>query len=212
FPTRRSSDLRVIDISDKMDIDGNLSWDAPQGDWTVVRMGMTTTGIENHPAAPSAQGLEVDKINRKALQQHFEGFIGDILKSMPASERKAFKYVVADSYETGSQNWTDGFDEVFQKTYGYDPKAFLPVLTGRIVNSVEVSNRFLWDLRRLVADKVAYEYVGGLRELCEENGLQMWLENYGHWGFPSEFLMYGGQSNLIGGEFWAEGDLGSIEC
>jgi hypothetical protein len=191
---------------------GTLQWEAPAGDWTILRTGMTTTGIKNGPAAPNATGLEVDKINKKALQQHFDGFVGDILKSMPAEERKAFKYVVADSYETGSQNWTEGFSQKFSDTYGYDPKFYLPVLSGRIVNSVEASNRFLWDLRRLVADQVAYEYVGGLRELCEEHGLQMWLENYGHWGFPSEFLMYGGQSHLIGGEFWAEGDLGSIEC
>jgi hypothetical protein len=38
-----------------------------------------------------------------------------------------------------------------------------------------------------------------------------WLENYGHWGFPGEFLQYGGQSDEIGGEFWSEGDLGDIE-
>jgi hypothetical protein len=37
------------------------------------------------------------------------------------------------------------------------------------------------------------------------------LENYGHWGFPAEFLQYGGQSDEIGGEFWSEGNLGDIE-
>lgn len=202
----------IIDISEFLSDDGVLNWNAPEGNWTVLRMGMSPTGIINGPSAPNAAGLEVDKINKKALNQHFEAFVGDILSSMPPSERTALKYVVADSYETGSQNWTDGFQNTFKATYGYDPKTFFPVLTGRIVNSVEESNRFLWDLRRLVADQVAYKYVGGLRELCEENDLQLWLENYGHWGFPSEFLMYGGQSHLIGGEFWAEGDLGSIEC
>lgn len=202
----------ILDISNKLSKDGKLSWLVPAGNWTILRIGMTTTGVKNGPSAPNATGLEVDKINKKALNQHFKGFVGDILESMPEAERKSFKYVVADSYETGSQNWTDEFQSTFKETYGYDPKTYFPVFTGRIVNSVKESNRFLWDLRRLVADKVAYEYVGGLRELCEANGLQMWLENYGHWGFPSEFLMYGGQSNLIGGEFWAEGDLGSIEC
>lgn len=202
----------LIDLSSKLSKDGTLNWVAPEGDWTILRMGMTTTGITNGPAAPNATGLEVDKINKKALNQHFEGFIGEILSSMPQEDRIAFKYVIADSYETGSQNWTDDFQTTFQETYGYDPNIYFPVFTGRIVNSVEESNRFLWDLRRLVADQVAYEYVGGLRELCEDNGLQLWLENYGHWGFPSEFLKYGGQSDLIGGEFWAEGDLGSIEC
>jgi hypothetical protein len=206
------SSNEVIDISDRLADDGILTWQVPEGKWTILRFGMTTTGIKNAPAAPEAVGLEVDKINKNALKKHFESFIGEILKSMPVDERKAFKYVVADSYEAGSQNWTDDFGQTFKESYKYDPKPYLPVLTGTIVNSVEESNRFLWDLRRLIADKVAYEYVGGLRELCEENGLKMWLENYGHWGFPSEFLMYGGQSNLIGGEFWAEGDLGSIEC
>jgi len=81
-----------------------------------------------------------------------------------------------------------------------------------VVNSVEESNRFLWDLRRSIADAVAYEYVGGLRKISNENNLKLWLENYGHWGFPSEFLMYGGQSNLVAGEFWNEGSLGNIEC
>lgn len=206
------SNDNVIDLSDKLSKNGILKWDAPDGQWTILRTGMATTGITNAPAASNATGLEVDKINKEALQQHFEGFVGNILDSMPPKDRKAFKYVVADSYETGSQNWTDNFEKIFQETYDYDPKPYLPVMTGRIVNSVEESNRFLWDIRRIIADKVADDYVGGLRELCEENGLKLWLENYGHWGFPSEFLKYGGQSDLIGGEFWAEGDLGSIEC
>jgi len=119
---------------------------------------------------------------------------------------------VADSYEMGAQNWTDGFGEQFQKRYGYGPKPWLPVLTGRIVGSADQSERFLWDLRRLVADRVATDYVGGLREASKAQGLGLWLENYGHWGFPSEFLRYGAESDRIGGEFWVTGDLGSIEC
>lgn len=99
----------------------------------------------------------------------------------------------------------------FKKKYGYDPVVYLPVLKGMIVGSPDQSDRFLWDLRRLVADRVAYDYVGGLREVCHKQGLTTWLENYGHWGFPGEFLQYGGQSDEVGGEFWCEGSLGDIE-
>lgn len=66
-------------------------------------------------------------------------------------------------------------------------------------------------MRRLVADRIAYDYVGGLRDISHKYGLQTWLENYGHWGFPGEFLQYGGQSDEIGGEFWSFGELGNIE-
>ncbi len=191
--------------------DGTLDWDVPAGDWIILRTGMTPTGTRNAPASPEGQGLEVDKMNRAAARAHFNTFIGEILRRMPARDRKAFTRVIADSYEMGPQNWTDGLAPDFQKRYGYDPLPWLPVLTGRLVVSADKSERFLWDLRRLVADRIATEYVGGLREAAEEQGLKLWLENYGHWGFPAEFLQYGSQSDRIGGEFWVTG-LGEIEC
>lgn len=131
---------------------------------------------------------------------------------MPAADRKALTRVVADSYEMGSQNWSDDLAESFQKQFGYDAIPWLPVLSGRIIGSAAQSERFLWDLRRIVADRVASEYVGGMNESSRKNGLGLWLENYGHWGFPGEFLKYGANSDRIGGEFWVTGDLGSIEC
>ncbi len=202
----------VLDISDKMDKSGKLSWEAPDGEWTVMRFGMTPTGTKNSPSAPQGKGYEVDKANRELVRFHFEQFIGDFLKRIPEENKSAFKYVIADSYETGSQNWTDDFEQSFEERFGYNPKKYLPVFSGRIVGSVAESDRFLWDLRRAVADDVAYKYVGGLREIANEHGLKLWLENYGHWGYPSEFLMYGGQSDFVSGEYWNEGTLGDIEC
>lgn len=202
----------VLDLSDKMDADGQLTWNAPPGEWTILRFGMTPTGTKNSPSAPQGKGYEVDKANRELIRFHFEQFIGELLRRIPEESKSAFKYVIADSYEMGSQNWTDDFEQKFEQRYGYNPKKYLPVFSGRIVGSVAESDRFLWDLRRAVADDVAYEYCGGLREISNENGLKLWLENYGHWGFPSEFMMYGGQSDFVSGEYWNEGTLGNIEC
>ncbi len=202
----------VRDLTKQLAADGTLGWNVPPGDWIIQRLGMTPTGMKNSPASPEGQGLEVDKMNRPLAKYHFDSFIGEVLKRVPAAERKAFTRVVADSYEMGSENWTDGFAAQFQQRYGYDPTPWLPVLTGRLVGSADQSERFLWDLRRLVADRVATDYVGGLRDACKPHGLGLWLENYGHWGFPGEFLKYGGESDRIGGEYWVTGDLGSIEC
>lgn len=202
----------VYDISDWMDDNGILEGDAPEGEWTVLRFGMTPTGTMNAPAAPQGKGYEVDKASAALARFHFDQYIKRIQERIPEENRSAFKYVIADSYEMGSQNWTDGFAQRFQEKYGYSPITYLPVFSGRIVNSAEESERFLWDLRRMVADDVAYGYVGGLRQVSNEHNLQLWLENYGHWGYPGEFLMYGGQSNLVSGEFWNEGSLGDIEC
>lgn len=201
----------VQQLGDSLAADGTLHWQVPPGRWVIQRIGMVPTGVTNAPAPPEATGPEVDKMSSEALKAHFEAFIGRILDSLPDNDRKTFRHVVADSYETGSENWTDGFAGAFKQRYHYDPLPWLPVLSGRLVGSAEASDRFLWDLRRLVADKIAYAYVGGLRQLSEAHGLRVWLENYGHWGFPSEFLLYGGQSDDIAGEFWTEGDLGTIE-
>jgi hypothetical protein len=203
---------KIIDISNLMDTDGNLSWNAPAGEWTIQRYGMAPTGTTNAPSAPQGKGYEIDKVNKRLVQFHYQQYVGELLKRIPEESKDAFKYVIADSYEMGSQNWTDGYEQRFEKKFGYNPKKYLPVFSGRIVGSVEESERFLWDLRRSIADDIAYEYVGGLKESSNNDNLKLWLENYGHWGFPSEFLMYGGQSDLVSGEFWNEGTLGDIEC
>ena len=200
----------IVDLTDKVK-DGVLTWDAPEGTWTISRHAVRTTGQTNSPASPEGTGLEIDKMSREHVEYHFDQFIGEILRRIPAEDRKTFKVVVEDSYETGGLDWTDDMIEAFQESYDYDPTPYLPVLAGNIVGNADVSEKFLWDLRRLIADRVAKDYVGGLREISNRHGLTTWLECYGHWGFPGEFLQYGGQSDEVAGEFWSEGSLGDIE-
>lgn len=202
---------KVIDISKYMSSDGTLSWKVPAGKWIIERSGMVPTLVHNAHAAPEGTGLETDKMSKEHIAAHFDAFLGEIIRRIPAQDRKTWKVVVGDSYETGSQNWSDQFIEKFKLTYNYDPTPYIPILRGKVVGSADQSDRFLWDLRRFIADKVAYEYVGGLRELSHQNGLTTWLENYGHYGFPGEFLQYGGQSDEVSGEFWNEGLKGVIE-
>jgi len=202
----------VVDLTDMMDADGRLAWDAPPGRWIVMRAGMVPIGTQCAPASPESRGLEVDKMNREHIRSLFDGMVGEFLRRTPPDERKAFKYVIADSYETGPQNWTDGLVEKFEERFGYSPVRFLACLNGRVIDSPELSSRFLWDLRQFIAESIATEYVGGLRDISNKHGLKLWLENYGHWGFPSEFLLYGSMSDQVGGEFWENGDpLGNVE-
>ncbi|MCX6895517.1 MAG: glycosyl hydrolase, partial [Verrucomicrobia bacterium] len=196
----------VQNLTAQLASDGTLNWDVPAGEWIILRTGMTPTGAHNHPTTDEGRGYEVDKMNRAAIFAHYDAMVGKLAARMPQADRSALRHVVIDSYEVGSQNWTDGFGELFRQTYNYDPAPWLPVLTGRIVGSANQSDRFLWDLRRLVADRIAYDYVGGLRDAAHQHGLRLWLENYGHWGFPAEFLQYGGQSDDLGGEFWVTSD------
>ena len=202
---------KVLDISKYMLADGTLQWQVPKGKWIIERSGMTPTKVQNVHASPEGTGLETDKMSREHITSHFDSFLGEIIRRIPAKDRKTWKVVVADSYETGGQNWSDQFIDKFKLSYGYDPLPYIPVLQGKIVGSADYSNRFLWDLRRFIADQVAYDYAGGLKSISAKYGLSTWMENYGHYGFPGEFLQYGGQSDEVSGEFWNEGTKGNLE-
>lgn len=201
----------VRELSAQLAADGTVTWDAPAGDWVLSRVCMVSTGVKNGPTAPEATGYECDKLSKAAVAAMFDGMMGEFVRRIPAAERSAWKYVILDSYEKGPQNWTDGMAALFRQRFGYDPLPWLPALAGRVVGSAARSDRFLWDLRRLVADEVGDSYVAGLREVSNRYGFKTWLENYGHWGFPSEFLKYGADSDEIGGEFWFTGGLGTVE-
>lgn len=202
----------VADLTVRVGKDSTITWNAPKGDWIVLITGTAPTEVRNSPCTKEATGYEIDKLDKAAAEEHFDSFIGRLLAKIPPESRSAVAHVVIDSYEKGSQNWTDSMAPAFRRAYGYDPYPFLPALTGRIVGSAERSERFLWDLRRLVADLIATEYIGGLRERCHANGLKLWMENYGHWGYPGEFLNYGGAGDEVAGEFWlSKPERGPVE-
>ncbi|MBQ4199197.1 MAG: DUF4886 domain-containing protein [Kiritimatiellae bacterium] len=202
---------KAVVLSGKLRPGGTLDWEMPAGKWILYRVAAAPTGTKNGPANPEATGYEVDKMSGNLIASHFDAYLGKILDRTPAANRKSIRHAVLDSYEQGGQNFTDGLAGKFKASFGYDPTPYLPSLSGMAVGSRADTDRFLWDLRRFVADEVAYSYVAGLRRASNARGLETWLECYGHWGFPGEFLQYGGQSDEIGGEFWCEGSLGDIE-
>ena len=45
---------RVIDLSEKMTIDGTLEWNVPNGNWTIMRFVSRSTGQTTRPAPSKA--------------------------------------------------------------------------------------------------------------------------------------------------------------
>ncbi len=88
----------------------------------------------------------------------------------------------------------------FQKRRGYDPLKFLPAFTGRVVDNPAVTERFLWDMRRTIADLFAENYYGHFAELCRRHGLSNAVEPYTG---PFESLQCGAPADIVMGEFWS---------
>ncbi|HEV7219676.1 MAG TPA: glycosyl hydrolase, partial [Terriglobales bacterium] len=171
----------VVDLTSKMHPDGTLDWTPGEGTWVVLRIGYSLLGITNHPATPEATGLEVDKLDHRFVKDYFEKYLDSYKETVGADEmgKKGIQYVINDSWEAGSQNWTDNMLAQFKKLRGYDATPWLPVLTGRVVDSAEASDRFLWDFRKTIADLIANEHYGQLEETLHERGM-------GHYGESHE--------------------------
>jgi alpha-L-rhamnosidase len=171
----------VVDLTSKMSADGKLDWTPPAGDWVVLRFGYSLLGITNHPATAEATGLEVDKMDRRFVKNYFDKYL-DSYKDIVGADmmgKKGIRYVINDSWEAGSQNWTDNMIQQFKKLRGYDPLPWMPVLAGQVVESAEASDRFLWDFRKTIADLIANEHYGQLEDTLHERGM-------GHYGESHE--------------------------
>ncbi|MBN2211465.1 MAG: hypothetical protein JW709_08740 [Sedimentisphaerales bacterium] len=191
---------QIMDLTDKMAPDGKLTWDVPEGDWIVLRLGHTLTGKKNHPAPAGGCGWECDKLSKKAVEAHFNGFIKKLADDAGELAGKSFTTTHIGSWEVGVQNWTADFRAEFIQRRGYDPIVMLPVVTGYIIDSREASERFLWDLRQTISELLIDNYAGHLRELANQSGLRLSIEGYT--SCPCDELAYGGRADEPMGEFW----------
>ena len=180
-PTEAVSKSDVVDLTSKMGADGTLDWTPPAGNWVVLRFGYSLLGITNHPATAEATGLEVDKLNRGYVKNYMNGYL-DSYKETVGDDymgKRGIRYVITDSWEAGSQNWTDDMIAQFKKRRGYDPVPWMPVLTGQVVESAEASDQFLWDFRKTISDLIADEHYGQVEASLHERGM-------GHYGESHE--------------------------
>lgn len=196
----------IVDLTDRMDPNGRLTWDVPEGNWTILRFGRTTTGANTRPAPQPGLGFESDKFDPAALDAHFEAFIGTLLREIgprPADRKTGWTMLHIDSWEMGAQNWSARFREEFQRRRGYDPLPYLPVTTGRVVEGLEISERFLWDLRQTAQELVIENHAGHLKALGHRYGFGLSIEPYDM--NPCSDLGLGGVADVPMCEFWAKG-------
>jgi hypothetical protein len=199
-PASQTTDLaKVVDMTSRCQ-DGKLIWDVPPGKWTLLRLGHTSTGTENHPAPVSGLGLESDKLSRAATKAQFDGLIAKLIADNRPLVGRSLVSTHIDSWETGSQDWTPTFREDFRRLRGYDPLPYLPVMTGRAVQNLDVSGRFLWDVRQTISELLLQNYATEMRTLAHQHGLRLSIEGY---TAPTDDLAYGGVADEPMAEFWS---------
>jgi hypothetical protein len=169
----------VVDLTSKMRPDGTLDWTPPAGNWVVLRIGYSLTGARNSPASPEATGLEVDKLSKPYVKAYFDNYLGQYKDTVGnLMGKRGLQYIITDSWEAGVQNWTDDMIAEFAKHRGYDMRPWIPVLTGRIVESAEASDRFLWDFRKTIGDLTVENHYDQLTTLLHARDMGRYTESH----------------------------------
>ena len=160
----------IIDITNVMDAQGNLKWQAPKGNWRILRFGYTLTGKKNHPASKEATGLEVTKLDKAAFSDFLTYYL-DLYRSSKLPE-----YLLIDSYEAGWETWCPAMPEEFERRRGYSLLPWLPVLTGHIVENAERSEEFLYDWRTTIGELIDECMYQNAARIAKDYGMKTYFE------------------------------------
>lgn len=192
---------KLINITNKLSADGRLLWNVPEGDWTILRIGHTSTGYKN-AAAGSAGGLECDKFNPAAAKIQFNGWFGEALRlGGKDAARQVVKLFHVDSWECGSQNWSPVFTSEFQKRRGYDLIDYLPVMAGVPIQSADVSEEVLHDVRQTITELITDNFFGTMQELAHEKGCDFSAESIAP-TMTGDGMLHFSNVDIPMGEFW----------
>ncbi|MBS1512896.1 MAG: DNA-binding protein [Bacteroidetes bacterium] len=191
----------IQDITQKMDADGKLHWQPVSGQWIVVRMGHTSTGSTNATGG-GAKGLECDKFNTAAIQLQFDNWFGKTFENCKTPVIKdVLKIFHTDSWECGSQNWSDNFLTEFKRRRGYDLKPYLITLTGVPINDAATSENILHDVRTTIAEMLNDIFFASLQKLAHQKGCSFSAESVAP-TMVSDGMLHFKNTDIPMGEFW----------
>ncbi|WP_374163417.1 glycosyl hydrolase [Arcticibacter sp. MXS-1] len=192
---------KILNISSYLGKNGVLRWKVPAGKWMIMRVGYTSTGHMNETAG-AGKGLECDKFNPEAVKFQFDKWFGEALRvAGPELAGRVLNTFHVDSWECGSQNWSPVFQEEFKKRRGYDPTLYLPVMAGIPVQSAEVSERFLFDIRQTVSELITDNFFKTLKKLANEKGCTFTSETTGP-VMAADGMLHFKETDVPMGEFW----------
>ncbi|HSP42290.1 MAG TPA: glycosyl hydrolase [Luteolibacter sp.] len=200
----------VIDVTESMDRDGTLRWEAPAGEWTILRVICTNHGQSLIVPSPNSGGPMIDFIDPAATGFHLRYIADRILTKLGKRDFRdtAFQYMEFDSMELAEGVlWSDGFAQDFERLRGYDPTPWLPLLAGWKFEDAETDQRFHLDYKLAVSDQLIHShYVTGSKILADY-GLHLVAEAGGPgppiWdSCPVDAIKALGAVDVPRGEFW----------
>lgn len=180
---------------------GVLNYRLPAGQWQILRIGHTSTGHTNATGG-AGKGLECDKFSEAAVQKQFDNWIGAAFEKTDAAlARRVLKMILVDSWECGSQNWSNNFATQFQQKYGYDLMPYLPLLAGIPIDNAQKSEQVLRDVRHCISELVSEVFFKVMKQNAVKYDCLFAAESVAP-TFVSDGMQHFKQVDRPMGEFW----------
>lgn len=174
---------QILDLYDKVDVNGIPDWTAPSGNWTLYAVFQGWHGKMVERAGPGGEGNVIDHFSSKALNDYLAKF-DRAFSDYDISSLRAF---FNDSYEvddaSGESDWTDDFFNEFESLRGYDLRKHLPALFGE--DTAENNSRVICDYRDTISDLLLEKFTIAWRKWAESKGTT--TRNQAH-GSPANLL------------------------
>ncbi|HSA02589.1 MAG TPA: glycosyl hydrolase, partial [Candidatus Paceibacterota bacterium] len=199
-----TSSAEVLDLTSRLDSTGTLNWSIPPGTWMILRIGCT---IGDHSRVSTSsdgwKGYALDVLDAGAFSRYWDAVIDPLIADAGPLAGRTLRYLHTDSWEVEAINWTPTLREEFRRRCGYDFLPYLPVITGRIVHSRPVSNRFLNDFRKTLGDLAIDNHFRLFRDRAHRHGLEIHPESGGPHAVPIDAQRCLGFNDVPMSEFWA---------
>lgn len=202
----------VLNLSSKLGPDGKLNWDVPAGEWQIFRFGYTigdhayvSTASDGWQRAPGAMhdSYALDVYDAGAFERYWNAVVEPLIADAGPLAGQTLEYLHTDSWEVENVNWTPALPEEFRKRRGYDLVPWLPVIAGKIVNSREESDRFLFDYRQTLGELMIDNHYQLFRDNAHKHGLRIHPESGGPHAVPIDAQRDLGWDDAPMSEFWA---------
>ncbi len=193
----------ILNLTSQMDSEGNLNWEAPEGEWSILRLGYTCTDSHVSTSSGEWQGSVLDYMSKDAFDFYWNDVVEPIFKAAGDHVGNTLKYMETDSWECGGMNWTDNFSEEFKNYRGYDLMEYLPIVAGYIIDDINTSNAFLADFRKTLGDLVANNHYARFAEYAHKYNMGIQPESAGPHAGPMDGIKNYGYNDIVMSEFWA---------
>ncbi len=197
----------VVDVTEHVDREGRLRWDAPPGTWTILRYVCMVTGEKLKVPSPASDGYASDHLSAAATRIHMNHVIAQLRAGLGRDlSTSGIGNLYLASYEVVGRVWSPVFAGEFKRRRGYDLTPFLPAIFGARIGGEQNTERFLFDYRKTLGEVVVDAYYRTAAEVVRAAGLKIKSEAGGpgppiHTP-PIDALLAHGAMDSVQGEFW----------